>query len=62
MDTLVGKDEGNIHLNICTTLCEADHGTRSGSCASFTSRVNNLKLLLRGQLAKGWREAESAPP
>jgi hypothetical protein len=25
MDTLVGKDEGNIHINIRTTLCEADH-------------------------------------
>lgn len=32
MDTLVGKDEGNIHVNICTTLCEADHSPRSGSC------------------------------
>jgi hypothetical protein len=28
--------------------------------ASFTSRVNGLKLVLRGQFAQGWREAESA--
>jgi hypothetical protein len=32
MDMLVGKDEGNVHINICKTVCEADRGPRSGSC------------------------------
>jgi hypothetical protein len=62
MDTLVGKDEGNIHVNICTTLCEADHGFPEAARASFISRANDPQAIVAWSICTRVVRGRKRPP